>query len=51
MAAEDEGAPAPPGGNDVRDDDRRPWGRFYALVLAWLAVIIVLLLLLTWAYR
>jgi len=51
MAAEDEGAPAPSRGTDVRDDDRRAWGRFYALVLLWLAVTVVLLTLLTWAYR
>ncbi len=51
MAAEDPSAPAPPKSDDVRDDDRRPWGRFYAVVLAWLAVTVLLLTLLTWAYR
>ena len=46
--------PSPPEG-DGPDDEAPPvggsWGRLYAVVLAWLAVVVVLLALLTWAYR
>ena len=47
MAADDDSAPA----GRERDGDGRSWGRLYGLVIAWLAVTIALLTLLTWAYR
>ena len=52
MAADDDPAPPPPG----RERDEAPpvgasWGRLYAVVVAWLAVLVILLTLLTWAYR
>ena len=49
MAAEDD--KAPPAGGREREGDGRSWGRFYAVVLAWLAVVVLLLTLLTWVYR
>ena len=44
MAADDRPASA-------REEEGRSWRRLYAVVLAWLAVVVVLLTLLTWAYR
>jgi hypothetical protein len=29
----------------------RSWGRLYAVVIAWLAAVVVFLALLSWAYR
>ena len=49
MAAEDD--TTPPSGGREPDGDGRSWGRFYAVVLASLAVVVLLLTLLTWAYR
>jgi|WetSurMetagenome_2_1015567.scaffolds.fasta_scaffold1499795_2 hypothetical protein len=47
MAADDDSAP----GRPARDEDGRSWRGLYALVLAGLVVTVVLLTLLTWAYR
>ncbi len=44
MAADDHPPPAP-------EEDGRSFRRLYAVVLAWLAVTVILLTLLTWAYR
>jgi hypothetical protein len=52
MAADDDSAPPKEGGAPAEAPPvGRSWGRLYAVVLVALGVTVLLLTLLTWAYR